>query len=47
MTCHLLLSKVTYIHSVPWTIPTGATWGEVSQGHNDMLTAVGLELAIP
>jgi len=20
-----------------WTIPTGAIWGEVSQGHNDML----------
>ena len=29
--------------SILWTIPTGAPWGEVSQGHNDMLTAVGIE----
>ena len=43
----MLLFQVTYLHSVLWTIPTGAIWGEVSQGHNDMLTAVGLKLAIP
>jgi len=39
VTCQTLLSKATCIHSV--------LWGEVSQGHNDMLTAVGLKLAIP
>ena len=33
--------RLTY--SILWTIPTGAIWGEVSQGHNDMLTAVGFE----
>jgi len=30
-------------YSILWTIPTGALWGEVSQGHNDMLTAEGIE----
>ena len=33
--------RLTY--SILWKIPTGAIWGEVSQGHNDMLTAVGFE----
>ena len=34
--------RLTY--SILWAIPTGgAIWGEVSQGHNDMLTAVGFE----
>jgi len=37
--------RLTY--SILWTIPTGATWGEVSQGHNDMLTAVGFEPVLP
>ena len=31
--------RLTY--SILWTIPTGAIWGEVSQGHNDMLTSDG------
>ena len=45
MSFHLL---VAFIQStVLWTIATGAIWGEVSQGHNDMLTAVGLEPATP
>ena len=35
--------RLTYL--ILWTIPTGAMC--LSQGHNDMLTAVGLELAIP
>ena len=34
-------------YSTLWTIPTGALWGEVSQGHNDMLTAVGFEPVTP
>ena len=33
--------RLTY--SILWAIPTGAIWGEVSQGHTDMLTAVGFE----
>jgi len=33
--------RLTY--SILCAIPTGAIWGEVSQGHNDMLTAVGFE----
>jgi len=33
--------------SILWAIPTGANWGEVSQGHNDMLTAVGFEPVTP
>ena len=38
--------RLTY--SILWTIPTGASWGEVSgQGHNDMLTAVGFEPVTP
>ena len=34
-------------YSILWAIPTGALWGEVSQGHNDMLTAVGFEPVTP
>ena len=37
--------RLTY--SILWAIPTGAIWGEVSQGHNDMLTAVGFEPVLP
>jgi len=37
--------RLTY--SILWTIPTGAIWVEVSQGHNDMLTAVGFEPVPP
>ena len=37
--------RLTY--SILRTIPTGALWGEVSQGHNDMLTAVGFEPVLP
>ena len=37
--------RLTY--SILWAIPTGAIWGEVSQGHNDMLTAVGFEPVTP
>ena len=46
ITCHLLDAFIQSKYSILWAIPTGAIWGEVSQGHNDMLTAVGLELAI-
>ena len=38
---HFYPKRLTY--SILWTIPTGAIWGEVSQGHNDTLTAVGFE----
>ncbi|XP_010772853.1 small ribosomal subunit protein uS9m [Notothenia coriiceps] len=34
-------------YSLLWATPTGALWGEVSQGHNDMLTAVGFEPVLP
>ena len=38
--------RLTY--SILWAIPTGAIWVKcLAQGHNDMLTAVGLKLAIP
>ena len=37
--------RLTY--SILWAILTGAIWGEVSQGHNDMLTAVGFEPVTP
>ena len=37
--------RLTY--SILWAIPTGAIWGEVSQGHNDMLTAGGFEPVTP
>ena len=42
---HFYPKRLTY--SIPWAIPTGALWGEVSQGHNDMLTAVGFEPVFP
>ena len=37
--------RLTY--SILWAIPTGAIWSEVSQGHNDILTAVGFEPVLP
>ena len=42
---HFYPKRLTY--SFLWAIPTGPIWGEVSQGHNDMLTAVGFEPVTP